>query len=358
MRRLSSIIARTRSGIWFPNSYGNLPREEKSQPSDYTAESPMHSLISAFQEKRLLVEDRNVRGGSSMRAAHDALSRHWSRAVDQRQNDGKDISLWLDLIRESGQWARGERALIPSGPQLEAAHSLYKRRSADWTASDAPVIDYIRASLFQRTRRRAIAAIALGLPAVAAGGLGLRALHNYLESLHLTRITFDGISIPGPDYTIAAAPYLRRFGISISARSPVNSAVVIKSNIGLYGGEAADPTSSSEHFLTQENGSRNRTDRLYAEFRSPSSKRSNCCAPACGPATSSGVTHPAWRAYALDDAGAEIATLGEALLASYETVPASGMSCGRRTARPLPVFVSSRISEITPAYRSPDSRLC
>lgn len=288
---------------------------------DYTAESPMHALISAFQQKRSLVEDRNVRGGSSMRAAHDALSRHWSRAVDQRQNDGKDISLWLDLIRESGQWARGERALIPSGPQLEAAHSLYKRRSADWTASDAPVIDYIRASLFQRTRRRAVAAIAVGLPAVAAGGLGLRALHNYMESLHLTRITFDDISIPGPDYTIAAAPYLRRFGISISARSPGNSAVVIKSNIGLYGGEAADPTSTSEHFLTQENDPLTAPIGFTLSFDRPPAAIKLLRAGLWA-ATGSGVTHPAWHAQALDDAGAEVATVGEALLASYKTVPA------------------------------------
>jgi hypothetical protein len=36
---------------------------------------------------------------------------------------------------------------------------------------------------------------------------------------------------------------------------------------------------------------------------------------------SSGVTHPAWRACAIDNADAEVATRGEALLGSYETVP-------------------------------------
>src|SRR6202030_3057142 len=152
--------------------------------------------ISAFQAKRLLVEDRDVRGSASMRVAHEALFRHWSRAVEQRQRDEHDINLWLDLIRESGQWARGERALIPSGPQLEAAHSLHKRRIADWTAGDAPVMDYVRASLFQRARRRTVAAIALGVPVVAAAGFGINALRSYLEGLHLTRITFQDASVP------------------------------------------------------------------------------------------------------------------------------------------------------------------
>jgi hypothetical protein len=282
----------------------------------------MRALISAFQAKRLLVEDRDVRGNSSVRAAHEALFRHWSRAVEQRERDEHDVSLWLDLIRESGQWARGERALIPSGPQLEAAQSLYKRRAADWTASDAPVVDYVRASLFQRTRRCTVAAIALGVPAVAAAGFGINGLRSYLEGLHLTRITFQDVSVPAPDFRIAASPYLRRFGVSISARSPENSSVVIRSNIGLYGGDAADPTSSSEHLLTQENDPLVAPIGFTLSFDRPF-KVVNLLRAALWAATKKGgVTHPAWHAYALDDAGLEVASGGETLLASYETVPA------------------------------------
>jgi hypothetical protein len=281
----------------------------------------MHALISAFQAKRLLVEDRDVRGTASIRAAHQALFRHWSRAVEQRERDEHDVSLWLDLIRESGQWARGERALIPSGPQLEAAHSLYKRRTADWTASDAPVIDYVRASLFQRARRRTVAAVALGVPVIAGAGLAINALLDYLEGLHLTRITFQDVSVPGPDFRIAASPYLRRFGVSISARSPENSSVVIRSNIGLYGGDAADPTSSSEHFLTQENDPLAAPIGFTLSFERPP-KAIKLLRAALWAATGSGVTHPAWCAYALDNAGAEVAAGSEALLTSYKTVPA------------------------------------
>jgi hypothetical protein len=305
-----------------PQLLWKLATRAEILPSDYAEESHMRALISAFQAKRLLVEDRDVRGNSSVRAAHEALFRHWSRAVEQRERDEHDVSLWLDLIRESGQWARGERALIPSGPQLEAAQSLYKRRAADWTASDAPVVDYVRASLFQRTRRCTVAAIALGVPAVAAAGFGINGLRSYLEGLHLTRITFQDVSVPAPDFRIAASPYLRRFGVSISARSPENSSVVIRSNIGLYGGDAADPTSSSEHLLTQENDPLVAPIGFTLSFDRPFKVVKLLRAALWAATKKGGVTHPAWHAYALDDAGLEVASGGETLLASYETVPA------------------------------------
>jgi hypothetical protein len=289
-------------------------------PSDYPADHAMHGLAAAFLKRRLLVEDRNVRGDVGLRAAHDALFRHWPRAIEQRRQDEADIRLWLDLIREAGQWTRRERALIPSGPQLGAAHSLYTRRTADWTAGDGPVIDYVRASLHQRNRRRVIAAAALGVPVLAAGGIAIGALHDYLEGLHLKRFKFDDVAVPAPDYVLAADRPLQRSGISISSRSPADSTVLIKNSIGLYGGRAVDPVASG-HFLTQDVRDETAPISFTLRFERPATEL-RLWRAALFADTSSGVTHPAWRAEALDEADGEVDAVSEPLLGAYEIIPA------------------------------------
>jgi hypothetical protein len=92
------------------------------------------------------------------------------------------------------------------------------------------------------------------------------------------------------------------------------------SNIGLYRGEAANPT-SSEHFLTQQADPATAPISFKLSFDRPV-KAVKLLRAALWAATSSGVTHPAWHASAFDSAGAEIAASGEALLGSYQTVPA------------------------------------
>jgi len=289
-------------------------------PSEYPADDPMRALIAAFQNRRLLVEDRNVRGNVSLRAAHEALFRHWSRAIEQRRQDEADIQRWLDLSRESGQWGRSERALIPSGPQLDAALALSRRRRALWTAGDRPVLDYVERSVRQRIRRRVLGYVALGIPVLIAGAAGVVATYDYVESRYVTRIKFDDVAVPGPNYTIAADPYLHRKDISVSNRSPEDSSMVIKSSLGLYNGRAADPT-SGENFLTQEVANQTAPISFTLKFAQPI-KSVRLRRAALWPATSSGVTHPAWNAHAFDDGDRDIAAVAEPLLAEFRDIPA------------------------------------
>ena len=293
-------------------------------PSEYEANSSVPGLLEAFREKRLLVEDRNAGGTSSLRAAHEALFRHWPRAIEQRGQDDGDIRLWLDLTREAGQWVRRERALIPPGPQLRAADALCRRRAGHWTASDAATVHYVQTSLRQRDRRRVLMGAALAIPAIAAGGFGLRALAGYVEGLHLTRIRFDAIAVPPPDYLIAAAPYLRRFGVSLLSSFPATARLVIISNTGLYGGQAVE-SDESQHFLTIMSDPPAAPIGYTLGFDHPVSAV-KLLRPVLWAATASGVSHPAWTAYALDKSDAVIAQTHEGISARYhlhEKVPAS-----------------------------------
>ncbi|MDE2163352.1 MAG: hypothetical protein KGJ53_09330 [Alphaproteobacteria bacterium] len=235
------------------------------------------------------------------------------------RRDADEFHLWQDLAREAEQWSRDERALIPAGPQLDAARALYARRAADWDAGDAHILAYIRASLLRRDRRRVLAGLALGVSALAATGFAARAAYDYIDGLYRTRITFGGISVPGPDYAIAAGPYLRRFGVAIISQTPTNSAVLIVNNIGLYRGEAVDAM-TAQNFLTQTVDPASAPLSFTLAFVQPAKSVRVLRAPLWA-ATKSGVTHPAWRVTALDGAGRTLAADGEALLGSYTTVP-------------------------------------
>ena len=201
-------------------------------------------------------------------------------AVFRRNED--EFRQWQELSREAEQWSRGERVLIPAGPQLRAADALYARRAADWSAGDVQILSYIRASLGQRDRRRVLASLAVGVPALAASGFAVRSTYDYVASLHRTRIPFDNVSVPGPDYQIAAGPYLRRFGVAIDARMPDSSAVLIASNIGLYRGEAVDAMTAQE-FPHPDELPAHRTAWLYAgvrpagEIRAPAARAALGC---------------------------------------------------------------------------------
>jgi len=304
----------------FPAFHWKLATNTELRPSDYSADSPMHTLIQGFQGKRLLVETRGADGHTGVHAAHEALFRHWPRAVEQRQKHESDIRLWLDLLRESGQWARGERALIPSGPQLAAARSVYERRASDWTASDVSVVNYLRASLHQHQRRQFLVAGAVGLPMIVASGFGLRAIYDYLESRHVTRIKFEKALLPEPNYYAPAAPFLIEFGVSISDQTP-GSQVLIKSSAKHYSGRAV----RSPFVMSQDTDVPHDISALPVSFTLSFDKPVNAVLitrAAFWAATDSGVVLPGWRADALDVNGKVIWQVAEPLFGSYFEVPA------------------------------------
>mgnify|MGYP001545036770 CR=1 FL=1 len=220
---------------------------------------------------------------------------------------------------------------IPPGPQLEAARALYDRNASDWSAGDQHVGAYIRASLKQRDRRRLLGGLAAGIPAVALAGFGVREIYAYVDSLHRTRITFADISVSAPDYRIAAGPALRRFGVSIVAREPDNSALLIINNAGIYQGQAVDAM-TEQNFLTQIANPPAAPISYTLGFARPAHVVRLLRAPLWA-ATKSGVTHPAWRATALDAAGKNLAESGEALFGSYTEVPEKWFDLTPRDAR-------------------------
>ena len=291
----------------------------KVETRDYPDCHPLHTVLAAYQARRLLVRDGHGERGAVLRAAHEALLRHWTRAVEQRQAEGQDISLWLDLQREAQQSRRGERALIPSGPQLAEARSLIHRRRAWWTADDAAMIAYVDASSRQRQRRRLLAGLGLGVPAALSAAWGGRSLWSVWRALSETHIKFADIAVPGPDYVVAAEPYLHRLGITVPERFPDTARLVIRSNMGLYGGRAADPE-ASEHFLTEEVDDTTAPIGFTLAFAKPP-QRIGLFRATLWAATASGVTHPSWQAEAFDEGGHLIGIIGEALLAQYTTIP-------------------------------------
>lgn len=286
---------------------------------DYPPDHPIHAVLAAYQARRLLVRDGQPGGGAVLRAAHDALLRHWSRAVEQRQAEAADLALWLDLGREARQSRCGERALIPPGPQLEAARSLRQRRRAWWTAADDAIVQYIEDSTRQHQRRRLLLGLGLGLPAAAATAWGGHSLWSIWRARSETHLDFADIAVPGPDYVVAAEPYLHRLGITVPERFPATARLVIRSNMGLYGGRAADP-GASEHFLTEEIDDTTAPIGFTLAFATPP-RRVGLFRATLWAATASGVTHPSWQAEALDTEGRVMETTGEGLLAAYTTIP-------------------------------------
>ena len=196
------------------------------QAQDYPKAHPLHAVLAAYQRRRLLVRDGGE-GGARLRAAHDALLRHWSRAQEQLRSDGADIGLWRDLRREAAQWKARNRALLPSGPQLSAALSLHRRRGKDWTASDVDLIDYVLASARQRDRRRLVAGLVMSLPIAAAGAFGFIKIKEYVDAQRVTRIAFDDAVIPPGDNKTSAAQILDHYGISTDALVPEPSELLV-----------------------------------------------------------------------------------------------------------------------------------
>lgn len=122
-----------------------------------------------------------------------------------------------------------------------------------------------------------------------------------------------------PRGTVTATSYLQGVGISITEMTPQGSEVVFMNNRVLYGGRAANPT-TSENLLTQIN-----TNNVPASFTIKFSEplaAVRFVRPALLAATESGITHPAWSAHALDTTGRELSSQSETLTRSFSDVPA------------------------------------
>lgn len=123
-----------------------------------------------------------------------------------------------------------------------------------------------------------------------------------------------------PGKTVAAGPYLHALGISNDDMRPPASQMVIVNNLALYAGQAVRPTMGSQNILTQVN-TNNELASFTLKFKETFSSV-KFTRPALFPATKSGITHPAWSAYALDANGRELDSCSEGLTRSFKDVPA------------------------------------
>jgi hypothetical protein len=112
-------------------------------------------------------------------------------------------------------------------------------------------------------------------------------------------------------FTVSAAPYLRKAGISIEALEPAASELVLINNRGLYEGKGVFPT-VSQNFLTQMNTG-NQAASFTLRLRTPAAQVT-FMRPRLYPYTESGITHPAWKARALDQRGEELSSQSENII--------------------------------------------
>ena len=122
-------------------------------------------------------------------------------------------------------------------------------------------------------------------------------------------------------FTVSAAPYLRKAGITVEKLIPAGSELVLINNRGLYEGKGVFPT-VSQNLLTQTN-----TGNVPASFtlrlRTPA-QQVTFMRPRLYPYTPSGITHPAWTARALDEQGNELSSQSESITRRLPSRDASG----------------------------------
>src|SRR5262249_11785178 len=110
-----------------------------------------------------------------------------------------------------------------------------------------------------------------------------------------TIVDFSKIDTGGK--TVAARPYLKDYGISVTDLAPPNSNMIIANNLAIYGGAAIRPT-VSQNFLMQVDSGESTTS-YTLRFDKPVDAV-KFIRPQLFRDTESGVTHPAWTATALD----------------------------------------------------------
>jgi TIR domain len=122
-------------------------------------------------------------------------------------------------------------------------------------------------------------------------------------------------------FTVSAAPYLKKAGISVEGLLPAGSDLVFVNNRGLYEGKGVFPT-VSQNFLTQVNTG-NAPASFTLRLRTPA-QQVTFMRPRLYPYTASGVTHPAWNARALDEQGNELSSQSESLTRRLPSRDAAG----------------------------------
>ncbi len=139
------------------------------------------------------------------------------------------------------------------------------------------------------------------------------------SSVNEILVDFSGVDTStAPGYTVAAAPYLHKLRISVGKLAPEGSELVLINNRAVYKGLAVQPT-TSQNLLTQIT-----TGNVPASFTLVFSEPLDSVTftrPALYPSTNSGITHPAWSAYALDAAGRQLSSQSEGIIRSFEDVP-------------------------------------
>lgn len=133
-----------------------------------------------------------------------------------------------------------------------------------------------------------------------------------------TVIDFDIDTDSAPGHTIAAAPYLHKFGISVSHLDPPASELVIMNNRVIYGGSAIEP-GKTQNVLMQL-GTNNVPASFELEFGDAVAEMT-FVRPKLYSATPSGITHPAWKAGARDQNGNELSSQSEGLTRSLGDIP-------------------------------------
>ena len=291
-------------------------------------------LIKRMVMQRLLVSDHRLVGGQmkdTVEVAHEAILRQWPALASWIEEERDALRTRDLLLAAAEEWRTNGAAevwLVHRGTRLADAARLTEREDfAPTITTDARAYlsaclavenDALERARRQRTRRQLLIGIGIGAPAAVGAVVTGMAAYAWWANRYFRRITFDDVAVPGPDYEIAAGPYLRNFGVSVIAVSPNRCHVVIQNNIGAYSGQAA----VGQHFLTEKADPRAAPMSFSLGFdhapKSISLVRASLWA-----ATESGVTHPAWTAQAFDATGKEIANVSEDLLRSRTTVPAT-----------------------------------
>jgi len=160
--------------------------------------------------------------------------------------------------------------------------------------------------------------------AVAVGAIGLAVFtqqtpHPVSQPQGGGDVVVQFANVPVGKDPIAARPYLHQYGISVVNLVPQDSEIVLVNNRGLYEGAGVLPT-TSQIFLTQIN-----TGNVPASYTLAFAKpvdHVTFTRPTLYADTSSGVTHPAWKATALGPNNEELAAQSETLLRTFKTISA------------------------------------
>lgn len=130
-----------------------------------------------------------------------------------------------------------------------------------------------------------------------------------------TVLNFDSVNASS-GACVSAESYLNSFGITLSGVTPGTTVSIVDST-KLYNGAAA-VAPSMPNLLTQCGSN----DPVTFTLNFPNSLSSVSFTRAKLLAGPSGITHPQWSAHAFDSQGKELATAGEALISSFQDVPA------------------------------------